>query len=325
MLWRKMTLRWWLVLFLLVGTVIYFGSDYVIAYTDDAYVRSDFVPIAPEVDGIVQSVAVDDNQFVHAGDLLVLLDPEFYRLTLALKQDQVAAATADVDEKRAAAAKVVSRIESANAALNLAQQEYDRVKPLAAEQALPQQQLDSATEVLHRAQDRVAGARTEASVAVQQVDVARSTVETAKAEQALAAYALSRTEIKAPVEGYVTNMTLRPGVYAKVGSPLIGMVDAKRFRVIANFKEYIATSLEPGKSVWVWLDTHPWHIYRGHVKSVARGIARDDTPGLLLPYVAASTNWIRLLRRLPVTIVLDPSVPQSKLYMGTDVRVLIIR
>jgi membrane fusion protein, multidrug efflux system len=120
-------------------------------------------------------------------------------------------------------------------------------------------------------------------------------------------------------------MTLHPGVYAKAGSPLIGMVDAKRFHVIANFKEYIAASLNPGKSVWIWFDTHPWQIYPGRVESVARGISRNDTPGLLLPYVAASTNWIRLLRRLPVTIVLNPPVPESKLYMGTDVRVLIIR
>jgi membrane fusion protein, multidrug efflux system len=161
--WCKMTLRWWLVLSLSIGAVIYFGSDYVIAYTDDAYVRSDFVPIAPEVDGVIQSVAVNDNQLVKAGDLLVQLDPEFYRLTLDLKQDRVALSTSDVEEKIAVAATVVSRIESASTALNFAQQGYDRTKPVVPDHVESQQKLDSATEELQHARDRLAGARNEAS------------------------------------------------------------------------------------------------------------------------------------------------------------------
>jgi multidrug efflux system membrane fusion protein len=322
---RKSPLRRWIILLLCIGAVIYFGRDYIVAYTDDAYVQSDFVPIAPEVDGIVRSVAVTDNQSVKTGDRLFQLDPESYRLTLTLKQDRVANAVADVDEKTAAAAVMVSQIASATAALLLAQQDYDRVKSLVADQTLAQEQLDRATEELHRAQDRLAQARAQTDVAVRQVDLAKIAVESAKAEQAVAAYGLSRTEINAPVDGYVTNLTLRPGVYAKVGSPLIGIVDVNRFRITANFKEYVATGLKPGSAVWIWLDSHHWQLFRGRVESVGRGIARHDMPGLLLPYVAPTTNWIRLLRRLPVTIVFDPPVPQSDLYVGTDVRVLIIR
>ena len=191
---RKSPLRRWVFLLLCIGAVIYFGGDYVVAYTDDAYVQSDFVPIAPEVDGIVQSVAVTDNQSVKTGDRLFQLDPEPYRLTLALKQDRVADAVADVDDKTAAAAVIVSQIASANAALLLAQQDYDRVKSLAADQTMSQEQLDRATEELRRAQDRLAQARAQAAVAARQVDMAKAAVETAKVEQAIAAYALSRTD-----------------------------------------------------------------------------------------------------------------------------------
>jgi membrane fusion protein, multidrug efflux system len=322
---HKSPLRRWIFLLLCIGAVIYFGGDYVVVYTDDAHVQSDFVPIAPEVDGIVQSVAVTDNQSVKTGDRLFQLDPEPYRLALALKQDRVADAVADVDEKTAAAAVIVSQIASANAALLLAQQDYDRAKSLAADQAMSQEQLDRGTEELRRAQDRLAQARAQAAVAARQVYMAKAAVETAKVEQAIAAYALSRTDIKASVDGYVTNVTLRPGVYAKVGSPQIGIVDVNQFRITANFKEYVAVGLKPGKTVWIWLDSHPWQLFQGRVESVGRGIARHDTPGLLLPYVAPTTNWIRLLRRLPVTIAFDPPVPQIDLYMGTDARVLIIR
>jgi multidrug efflux system membrane fusion protein len=322
---RKSSLRRRILFLLCIGAVIYFGGDYVVAYTDDAYVLSDFVPIAPEVDGIVASVTVTDNQFVKTGDALLNLDPEPYRLAFALAQDRVVAAIADMDEKTAAATVTMSQIDSASAALQLAQLEYNRVKSLVADHANSQEELDRATDQLRRAQDKLAQMRSEAGVAKRRVDIAKAAVETAKAEQAIAAYALSRTEIKAPVDGYVTNLTLRPGVYAKVSSPLIGMVDVNRFRVIANFKEYVAAGLDPGKTVWIWLDSHPWRLFRGRVKSVGRGIARNDTPGRLLPYVAPTTNWIRLLRRLPVTIVFDPPVSQGDLYMGADARVLIIR
>src|SRR5271156_1564545 len=139
---RKSPVRPWIILLLCIAAVIYFGGDYVIAYTDDAYVQSDFVPIAPEVDGVVLSLAVSDNQPGKTGDRLLQLDPESYRLALALRQDRVNAAVADVDEKTAAAAVMASPIDAASAALRLAQQEYDRVKSLVADQDMTQQELD---------------------------------------------------------------------------------------------------------------------------------------------------------------------------------------
>jgi membrane fusion protein, multidrug efflux system len=317
--------RRWIILLLCLGTVVYFESDRVFVYTDDAYVQSDFVPVAPEVNGIVRSVDVTDNQPVKVGDRLLQLDPEPFRLSLALKQEQVAAAIADMEEKTAAATVIVSQIDSANAALQFAQQNYDRIKSLVADQTVSKEQFDSATDNLRQAQERLAQASAQAGVAARQVDIAKVAVEAAKAEQAIAAYDLSRTEVKAPVDGYVTNLTLRPGVYARVGSPLIGLVDANRFRITANFKEYVASGLKPGTTVWIWLDSHPWRVVRGRVESVGRGIARNDTPGLLLPYVAPTTNWIRLQRRLPVTIAFDRSLPWNDLYMGADARVLIFQ
>jgi membrane fusion protein, multidrug efflux system len=317
--------RRWIILLLCLGVVVYFESDRVFVYTDDAYVQSDFVPIASEVDGIVRSVDVTDNQTVKVGDRLLQLDPEPFRLMLALKHEQVAAAIADMEEKSAATTVIVSQIDSASAALQFAQQNYDRIKSLVADQTVSKEQFDSATDNLRQAQERLAQASAQAGVAARQVDIAKVAVEAAKAEQAIAAYDLSRTEVKASVDGYVTNLTLRPGVYAKVGSPLIGLVDANRFRITANFKEYVASGLKPGTTVWIWLDSHPWQVVRGRVESVGRGIARNDTPGLLLPYVAPTTNWIRLQRRLPVTIALDPSLLRNDLTMGADARVLIFR
>jgi multidrug efflux system membrane fusion protein len=95
--------------------------------------------------------------------------------------------------------------------------------------------------------------------------------------------------------------------------------------VIANYREFVAASIEPGTEVMVWLDAHPWHLFRGTVRGVARGIARSPSPENLLPYVEPTTDWIRLPRRFPVTITLDDLPEGVRLFMGADARVLWLR
>jgi multidrug efflux system membrane fusion protein len=126
------------------------------------------------------------------------------------------------------------------------------------------------------------------------------------------------------VTGYVNNLTLRPGTYARAGEAIVGVVDGSQWRVVANFKEDVAAGVVPGQRVWVWLDSNPWHFLAGHVQGVGRGIAREQAPQQLLPYVAPTTDWIRLRRRLPVTILLDDAPPQG-LFMGADARVFFFR
>ena len=118
---------------------------------------------------------------------------------------------------------------------------------------------------------------------------------------------------------------MRPGAYVAVGQPVVGIVDASQWRVIANFKEDVAAAMTPGMRVWVWLDSDPWHLFPGRVQGVGRAIAREQGPAQLLPYVAPTTDWIRLRRRLPVTVLLDPPLPQAGLFMGADARVLFWR
>jgi membrane fusion protein, multidrug efflux system len=147
-------------------------------------------------------------------------------------------------------------------------------------------------------------------------------VDVAKAQLALAQYNRSRTRIVAPVSGYVTNLSLRPGAYARAGEPIIGLVDDTQWRVVANFKEYVASRLKPGMHAWIWLDSHPWRLFSARVAGVGRGISREQDRGRLLPYVAPTTDWIRLARRMQVTFVLEPK-PDVPLFMGSDARVLL--
>ena len=104
---------------------------------------------------------------------------------------------------------------------------------------------------------------------------------------------------------------------------MIGIVDADAWRIMANYKQYYVRSFQVGEEAWVWLDSAPWHLYRAKITGIARGFSRDAQEPMLLPYVAPTTDWIRLQRRIPVTIVLEEKPPDGMLYMGADARTVI--
>jgi multidrug efflux system membrane fusion protein len=304
---------------------VYTGFFAFVGYTGDAYIRSDLVRVAPEVSGPVTAVNVRDNQRVEAGTVLLTIDPAPFALAVAASQDRVASAQAIVTLKTEARASQAANIQAAEAALDLAQSEDRRVTDLANRGFASQQDLDKAKDTLRSRQANLAFAKAQSLVADREVDAARREVASTQSDLAIAQYRLGRTQLTARVAGYVNNFDIAAGHYASAGEPLVGIVADSQWRVIANFKEDVAASAKPGTLVWVWLDTKPWHIFRGHVESVARGIARGDGPSQLLPYVAPATDWVRLRRRLPVTIELDPPEPKDALYMGADARVLFWR
>jgi multidrug efflux system membrane fusion protein len=305
--------------------IAYFGVFAVIGYTDDAYIRSDLVRIAPEVSGPVAAVHVRDNDHVEAGVILLTIDPAPFELAVAAKRDRLASAQSMVAQKTESQVSQTATIQAAQAALVLARSEDRRVADLAARGFASQQELDKTRDAVSSSESALAVAKAQAVVAEREVEVARREVQSAQADLAIAEYNLSRTQLRAAVAGFVNNFDIREGRYATAGEAMIGLVDDSQWRVIANFKEDVAASVVPGTAVWVWLDTKPWHLYRGHVESVARGIARSDEPGQLLPYVAPTTDWVRLRRRFPVRIMLDPPLPRDALYMGADARVLFWR
>jgi membrane fusion protein, multidrug efflux system len=324
-IWRRYRRLWIAGGFIVIAGVLYFGVGAFVAYTTDAYVQSDLVAIAPEVAGFVKAVAVNNNQKVAAGDTLATIDPTPYQLDVDLKQQQAAGLEAAVAVKTQAQGANAASLDAANAGLRLAQEQYDRAKTLSTAQYVSQEEFDKVADQLRAAQDRLAVRQNQSQVDDREIAEAKMQVLVARAELAIAQYNLSRTRLAAPVAGYVNNLSLRPGTYARAGEPLVGIVDDTQWRVIANFKENVAASITPGQPVWVWLDSAPWHVFSGHVQGVGRGIARAQAPSELLPYIAPTTDWIQMRRRLPVTILLDSPVPTEGLFMGADARVFFFR
>ena len=296
---------------------------YFVAYTDDAYVRSDLVAVAPEITGPIIAVHVVDNQTVKKGDKLLSIDPLPFQLEANQRQAQIDEASALLKVSQEELATSKAALDSATSAHTYAAQEQARFKDLAASSYAPRSELDKWNDELRRTDAdmtiaQIAIAKSQTNIAAQQ-----AALDLAKAEMALAQWRLSKTEIVAPVDGAITNLTVRIGDMGTKDVPMIGIVDAHAWRIMANYKQYYVRSFEIGGQAWVWLDSAPWRLHRARITGIARGFSRDQTPPMLLPYVAPTTDWIRLQRRIPVTIVLEGEPPDGLLFMGADARTLI--
>jgi multidrug resistance efflux pump len=229
-------------------------------WTRDGTVRTNVVTMAPEVAGRILTMTVADNQFVHRGDLLLVIDPTDYRNALN-------SAEAAVDETKAAALDAEQQAERRRRLTDLAEPVEDR-------------QIHEAKAVVTEAQYRQAVVRRDQ----------------AKAN-------LDRTEIRSPVNGWITNLLTQVGDYATVGRNVISIVDADSFWVDAYFEESKLASIHDGEFARIKLMGHR-QVLSGTVVGVARGItvanAQPDQAGLA--NVNPIFTWVRLAQRIPVRI-----------------------
>ena len=315
------------VLLVLAGLVValglYWASSYVFAYTDDAYVTSDLVAVAPQITGRIVAVPIVDNQNVTKGMLLAEIDPTPFQLDLAKQVAKRAEAEAQlkVDHDLVKSAKAAR--DEAAAKERLASDNLQRAQPIANAGFLSRQALDTATANAQEAAAALVNAETAVAKERQTEALHEATIKSITAEIAYLQWQLDQTKVLAPTDGTITNLTLRVGDQAVANQPLLGLVDAHAWRIIANYKESVIRHMQVGHAAWVWLDAYPWHVHRAVVQGIARGISRRQTPNTLLPYVEPTTDWIRLERRFPVTFLLQNPSTDVTLHMGSDARALI--
>lgn len=342
--------------------------------TDDATVRANSIAFAPEVEGRLVQLNVQDNQFVHKGDLLFQIDPRPYeyalqqaladqatlegqiddeRRRIATERSAVGTARAGVSGSqsnisgsegallaaRAAVERARAAHVSADAQLKFAQNDYDRIAPLLAKHYVTTQQADQAQTAVRVAQEashqaasqtlqaeaqeqmalaakQTAGANLEASQsklgeaqhAVDTLDTLQSERPSRAAKVQQAELNLAWTSVRAPFDGYVTNMNISPGAYAHVGTPMFTLIDNSRWWVLANYRESELKHIRPGQNAEVYLMDQHNRRYDGVVDSVGRGVFPEDggTAGGL-PNLDRTLNWVHLSARFPVRIrVLNP-------------------
>jgi multidrug resistance efflux pump len=314
-------------LFLLVlgaPVFVWWGSGYLFAYTDDAYLTSDIVSITPEVSGPIEAVDVVDNEWVTRGATLFTIDPVPFQLAVDQARADEMRAQAQLPVDQAQVETLQAQRESADAAANFATRNLHRDTPLGQSGTISQQALDNTrtTQEQSVAQQHAAGAALQKAIAALHLD--QAAVASARAARLLADWRLSRTNVVAPVDGYVTHLAVQAGDMVSPNQPAVAIVDGNAWRVIANYKEYYLRHFRPDDIAWVWLDSEPWRLYRARIQGLAHGISRQRGSEALVPYVSPTVNWIRLQRRIPVRFTLVDSPGREQLFMGADARVLVI-
>jgi multidrug efflux system membrane fusion protein len=313
----------------LIGLVVaFFGiwwlADQFFAYTDDAYVNSDVIPIAPEVTGPVIAVHIQDNQWLKRGDPLVSIDPKPFQIAVNQAHAELLQAQAQLPIDQAQLDAAQDQMKSAQNDLNLANIELKRMQTLTTASVTDQQSLDVATARARDAVARLDGTTAALAQAGGMLHLHERAVETARAVLDMTQWRLDRTEIRAPADGPVNHLTVRVGDMAVAHEPLLAVVDADSWRVEANYKERFLHHFRPGMTAWVWLDAVPGHWYRARIQGMAHAIERRQAVAGLVPYVSPTVDWIRLTRRVPVRLEFVDPPPDIHLFMGTDARVIVL-
>ncbi|RDS86230.1 biotin/lipoyl-binding protein [Dyella psychrodurans] len=273
-------------------------------WTRDGVVRANVVRIAPDVAGLVTQVNVVDNQIVKKGDVLFVVDRARYvdaldqaKANLAAAQAAVAAAGANIDAARAGTAQSKSNYEMYAAQSKRRQALADVVSN--EDRANAQATADAARATVSKSQ-----AGQEQAVAGQQQALAA--VKQAQAALATAELNFERTEVRSPVDGYVTNLLVRVGDYATAGAPRLALIDSHSFWIDGYFEETKLPHVHLGDEVDIRLMSGGVQL-RGTVEGIARGIADATNPTStdLLANINPTFNWVRLAQRVPVRVRID--------------------
>ena len=305
----------------LIGGLIYWFMTRNQVDTDDAYTEGNAVSIAPKVSGYVVDNRINDNVFVHAGDLLLKIDQRDYivardqaqaSLDAALAQQATAEVDLQTTRVRAPANLAQAEAQLAQARASLDQSENDSKRQHGVDpRATTQTNLDQATTAVRSNAANVKSAQAQVSVAAlvkETIQTAEATllqrkaqVEQARANLAQAELNLSYTEVRAPQDGQITRRNVDQGTFAQAGQQVFYLV-TRDVWIVANFKETQLDRMRVGQLVDVKIDAYSQLHLSGHVESIQGGSGARFTA---FPAENATGNFVKIVRRVPVKIVID--------------------
>ncbi len=326
-----------LVLLLLIGGGFYYWwSNKDLEDTDDAYTDGRAVTIAPHVAGYVVKLAVNDNEFVHQGQVILQIDQRDY----IAARDQAAAALATGEaqvkgqEQATEVAKVTFPAQLQQARANLdaakanqfkAQTDYNRQHRID-RAATTQADVDASTAALGQANAQVEQAQAALTQATpvgpnigQQTATGKqraAAVQQAQASLATAELNLGWTTVRAPMDGWITHRNVNQGDYVQQAQQILSLVSPEVW-VTANFKETQLARMRPGQHVNIGVDAYPTLKLRGHVDGIQLGSGSKFTA---FPPENATGNYVKIVQRVPVKIVIDSGLdPTRPLPLGISV------
>jgi membrane fusion protein (multidrug efflux system) len=287
--------------------------------TEDAYVNGNLIRLTPQVAGTVVAINADETQFVHHGQVLVQLDRRDAEVALAQSKANLAQTVRDVAQLFAEANRDAALLRTQQVQLQQAHEDVARDRPLLAVHGVSQETLQHEENTVRGA---VAGVQqAQATLASTRAAISGTTPENhprvLQAEAALrnAWLALARSQVVAPVSGYVVRRAVQLGQQVAPATEMLAIVPVDSMWVDANFKENQLSGLRIGQPATVSADMYGSHVrYHGRVLGITAG---TGSALAILPAQNASGNWIKIVQRLPVRIGLDPQeLEQHPLFLG---------
>ncbi len=325
-IWRRRLLLWTVPVVVILVALWFYGTTGRFVSTDNAYVKQDRVDVAPHVAGDVVRVFVEENAHVVAGQPIVALDDTLARIALAAAQSRLETARAEVGSLQAAFREKQGELAVARRAAELSVREMKRQQQLADRQLIPASQLDTA----QRSTDIAVGTAGVLQLQIEQTAAKLGgnaglavdrypSVRSAAADLDRARLELERTVLRAPQAGIVSHLP-KVGSRAEIGRPAFAVVTDGVVWVEANFKETDLEFVRDGQSVRIDVDTYGSHHWIGRVESIAQATGAEFS---LLPAQNASGNWVKVVQRIPVRIVLTPGKDDPPLRNGMSAEVRI--
>jgi membrane fusion protein, multidrug efflux system len=317
---RSRSTRLWPVALLLVGVGMTapFGWKYLESYesTDDAQIDGHIDPLSSRIDGTVIGVHAEDDDRVKKGELLVEIDPRDYEIAVEQARARVELALAQVASAKQDYAAALANVREADAANFKAQRDAHRYSILLAQQVVPLEQYDQYTAIARVDAAKVDSAREAAGSALKAIAAHRADADEAKAALDQALLNLSYTKIYAPANGIVGKRSVQLGSRIQPGQTLMFVTETDDIWVTANFKETQLARMHRGQPVTIHVDTFGRN-YRGYVEHMP-GASGDRFS--LLPPENATGNYVKVVQRLPVRILLEPRQdPDHHLHPGMSV------
>ncbi|QDH17067.1 HlyD family secretion protein [Swingsia samuiensis] len=327
---------WLLVILVVLGVASYIFLTRNEVETDDAYTTGRKVAIAPHVNGYVTQLLVNDNQFVHKGDLLVTIDDRDYQASLDKARADVSQAMANIQAYKLMAEvarknypgqllTAQGNLSAAKAELFRSETDYKR-QHLVARAATSQQDIDYARAALDSARAHVLQAQGQLDQAepVQanignadtRVSQGDATLKSAQAELKQAELNMEWTQVRAPNDGWISQRNVERGNFVQAGQQMFSIVEPEVW-VVANYKETQLAHMRPGQKVDLEIDAYPQLKLKGHIDSLQLGSGESFST---FPPENATGNFVKTVQRIPVKILIDSGLdPHVPLALGLSV------
>ena len=288
--------------------------------TDDAFLETDLVHMAPDVSGRIVRMDAHNNHVVRRDQVLFLVDPEPYQLRVDQAAAQVQALEAQlaveanqVASQTSKATAAQTSIGSARAQLALATVTRDRLEPLGARGYVSAEQVDQARTEQVQAKISLLEAQEkaqQAKEAVSNTKALEAQLNGARASLALAERDLRLTKVRSPCDGTVTGLNTAVGEYVAQGHPVFTIIDTEQWYAVGNFRETSLPDLQVGQRAIIYVLSQPREPIHGTVESLGGGVEPDEDESTgSLPRVPRSLEWVRIAQRFPVRVLLDNPPP----------------